>query len=67
MMRWTMARRRPRRSLRADDVIEVLLELFQIRRAPEHLRSDNGPQLALNCEFELDANGTWFRQKCSSL
>jgi transposase InsO family protein len=32
------------RSLRAEDVIEVLAELFQVRGVPKHLRSDNGPE-----------------------
>jgi putative transposase len=44
------------RSIRADDVIEVLTELFQIRGVPEHLRSDNGP------EFIAQALRAWLER-----
>lgn len=42
-----------RRSFRSGDVIEVLKELFLIRGAPEHIRSDNGP------EFIAHMIGAW--------
>jgi putative transposase len=32
------------RSITADRVIEVLAELFAVRGAPRHIRSDNGPE-----------------------
>lgn len=32
------------RSIRSEDVIEVLRELFLIRGVPGHIRSDNGPE-----------------------
>jgi putative transposase len=44
------------RSLRADDVIEVLAELFAVRGVPEHLRSDNGP------EFIAKALRSWLER-----
>jgi transposase InsO family protein len=40
------------RHMRADDVIDVLAELFQLRGVPEHIRSDNGPEFiaaAIRC------------------
>ncbi len=41
------------RSIRSDDVIEVLRELCLIRGVPSHLRSDNGP------EFIADRLRSW--------
>jgi putative transposase len=32
------------RRLKAVDVIDVLSDLFILRGAPEHIRSDNGPE-----------------------
>ena len=32
------------RRLRAEDVLEVLVELFAVRGVPQHIRSDNGPE-----------------------
>jgi putative transposase len=32
------------RQIRADDVLQLLAELFVVRGSPEHLRSDNGPE-----------------------
>jgi transposase InsO family protein len=32
------------RKLKSDDVLHTLAELFALRGAPEHLRSDNGPE-----------------------
>jgi transposase InsO family protein len=32
------------RKLKSDDVLHCLAELFALRGAPEHLRSDNGPE-----------------------
>jgi transposase InsO family protein len=32
------------RSMRAEDVIDVLAELFAVRGASKHIRSDNGPE-----------------------
>jgi putative transposase len=37
---------RVERRLGSDEVLEVLAELFVARGAPEHLRSDNGPEFA---------------------
>jgi putative transposase len=34
----------PGRALRSEDVIEALADLFIERGAPEHIRSDNGPE-----------------------
>ena len=34
------------RRLRADDVLQVLADLFVERGPPEHIRSDNGPEFA---------------------
>jgi transposase InsO family protein len=34
----------PGRMLRSDDVIETLADLFVERGAPDHIRSDNGPE-----------------------
>jgi transposase InsO family protein len=44
------------RTLRAEDVLEVLAELFVERGAPEHLRSDNGS------EFTAGAVRGWLEQ-----
>ena len=35
---------RAARRIRSDDVIHLLTELFALNRAPEHIRSDNGPE-----------------------
>lgn len=32
------------RSIRSEDVLEVLRDLFMIRGVPKHIRSDNGPE-----------------------
>jgi hypothetical protein len=32
------------RSMGANDVVEVLMELSQVRGVPKHIRSDNGPE-----------------------
>jgi transposase InsO family protein len=32
------------RSMRAEEVVDVLAELFVVRGVPEHIRSDNGPE-----------------------
>jgi len=32
------------RSITAEKVIDVLVELFRIRGVPKHIRSDNGPE-----------------------
>jgi putative transposase len=32
------------RRMRAEDVIDVLVELFAVRGVPQHIRSDNGPE-----------------------
>jgi transposase InsO family protein len=44
-----------RRSFRAKEVIAVLAALIALRGAPEHLRSDNGP------EFVAKAVQTWLK------
>ena len=36
---------RAERSLRSEEVLEVLDDLFMRRGIPEHIRSDNGPEL----------------------
>jgi len=33
-----------RRSIKSDDVLDVLRDLFMIRGVPRHIRSDNGPE-----------------------
>ena len=33
------------RSMKAADVLDVLRELLVVRGVPEHIRSDNGPEL----------------------
>jgi putative transposase len=35
---------RVERKLKSSDVIDVLSDLFALRRVPEHIRSDNGPE-----------------------
>ena len=32
------------RTLKAEDVLDVVAELFAVRGVPGHLRSDNGPE-----------------------
>ena len=32
------------RSIKADDVVDVLIDLFTTRGVPKHIRSDNGPE-----------------------
>lgn len=44
------------RSLRAEDVIDILAELFHLRGVPRRLRSDNGP------EFIASALRTWLER-----
>ena len=46
------------RSIRADDVIDVMIELCKMRGAPKHIRSDNGP------EFVADAIQKWLDRSC---
>ncbi len=41
------------RRMRAEEVIEVLVELFTVRGVPQHIRSDNGP------EFIAEAIRRW--------
>lgn len=36
------------RSIRSEDVIDTLAELFAIRGMPNHIRSDNGPEFIAN-------------------
>jgi transposase InsO family protein len=48
------------RSITAEDVLDVLAELFVVRGVPGHLRSDNGP------EFIAQAVRTWLEQTGSS-
>jgi len=36
------------RHITADEVIDVLVDLFQIRGTPKHIRSDNGPEFIAN-------------------
>lgn len=40
----------PGRGLRSEDVIETLADLFVERGAPEHIRSDNGPEFCSKAE-----------------
>ena len=44
------------RSIRSEDVIDTLAELFAMRGVPGHIRSDNGP------EFIARAIGRWLTQ-----
>jgi len=44
------------RSIKAQDAIDILAELFAMRGVPEHLRSDNGP------EFIATAMREWLQQ-----
>ena len=44
------------RKLRSDDVLHTLAELFAEHGAPEHLRSDNGP------EFTAKVVRTWLKR-----
>jgi transposase InsO family protein len=44
------------RSLRAEDVVDILAELFHVRGVPRYLRSDNGP------EFIASALRTWLER-----
>ena len=44
------------RKLRSDDVLHTLAKLFALRGAPEHLRSDNGP------EFKAKVVRTWLKR-----
>ena len=44
------------RRIRSDDVIQVLTELFTNRGAPDHVRSDNGP------EFTAKAIRSWLKR-----
>jgi transposase InsO family protein len=48
------------RSITAEDVLDVLVELFVIRGVPRHLRSDNGP------EFSAQAVRTWLERTGAS-
>jgi transposase InsO family protein len=36
----------PQRRFRSDDVLAVLADLFVEHGSPEHIRSDNGPEVA---------------------
>jgi len=47
------------RSIRASQVVETLQELVGIRGAPEHMRSDNGPEfIAARVRRWLESRGT---------
>jgi transposase InsO family protein len=47
------------RSLTAEDAVDVLAELVQVRGVPEHLRSDNGPEfIAAALRSWLERTGT---------
>ena len=48
------------RSITAEDVLDVLAELFVVRGVPKHLRSDNGP------EFIAQAVRTWLERTGSN-
>ena len=41
------------RRIRSDDVIHALTELFVVNRAPEHIRSDNGPEFTAKAVRDL--------------
>jgi transposase InsO family protein len=43
---------RTTRRIRSDDVIHALTELFVFNRAPEHIRSDNGPEFTARVVLE---------------
>jgi hypothetical protein len=36
------------RGIRSDDVVDALAEMFAMRSAPKHIRSDNGPAFTAN-------------------
>jgi putative transposase len=42
----------PQRRFRSSDVIDVLADLFIEHGAPEHIRSDNGPEFVANAVRE---------------
>jgi transposase InsO family protein len=44
------------RSITAEDVLDLLAELFVVRGVPRHVRSDNGP------EFIAQAVRTWLER-----
>jgi transposase InsO family protein len=46
------------RSIKAEDVLDVLSQLMLIRGAPNHIRSDNGPEFIAKAirAFLADAN-----------
>ena len=46
------------RSIKAEDVVDVLIDLFKGRGAPRHIRSDNGP------EFIAEAIRRWLQRSC---
>jgi putative transposase len=51
------------RSIKAQDAIDILAELFAMRGVPEHLRSDNGPEFIASAMREWLARvevGTWY-------
>ena len=52
------------RSIRSDDVIEVLAELMSIRGVPGHIRSDNGPEFTARAVREW--LGEWEPGRCTS-
>ena len=47
------------RTMRATDMVDVLIELVQVRGVPGHIRSDNGP------EFIAEAVRTWLARSGS--
>src|SRR5205823_3408517 len=47
------------RSLTAEDVVSTLEYLFEVRGAPDHIRSDNGP------EFVAEAVESWLARRRS--
>jgi transposase InsO family protein len=47
------------RKLKADDVIDVLSDLFILQGVPEHVRSDNGPEfVAKSVQAWINGVGT---------
>ena len=49
---------RVNRSIRSDDLLDVLRDLFQYRGVPGHIRSDNGPEfISKSVRSWLDASG----------
>ena len=55
------------RSIKGEDVVDVLAYLFEVHGEPEFIRSDNGPELVAKVVPEwLEASGVSPSARCSS-